>query len=286
MLGAGLFAKEAGVKGLVWVLALVLATTMVLSGCSPAAVVQPKVVCATIKPIAMIVQAIAGDVLEVRVLADDNAVPLQNARELASASAVVFQSGMPIDAWSSKIVPTNVQQVTLPAATAKTSSGSPWLSLQQAVDMAGRVRGALDTAYPVAKDKFDVQYAGFLNECSQADGVLKKMIWGAHTRAFLAEDATWSAAAADFGLRVMIEPGLKGLDLSGAEAGTLVAKWGSGEKTMVVVVNAVGSESTGVEREANGIVVCRLDSTGTMAQGDFVAWLRHQLETLGSALSG
>lgn len=273
-------------KRLRMILALTVAATIALAGCGQRAVVQPTVVCATIKPIALIVQAIAGSALQVRVLANADGTPLQNAHELASESAVVFQTGMLIDAWSGKIVPESVRLVSLSVASDSSTQGSPWLSLQYATDMARAVRDTLETAYPGMKDQFDSRYAAFLSESSQADGQLKKLIWNAHTRAFLAEDATWSPAAGDFGLRIVVRPGLKGLDLAGTEAAVRVKEWGSGDKTMVVVINVDAGENTGIDRQANGIVVCRLDASGATAQGDFVSWLEHQLETLGSAMAG
>jgi len=99
------------VKRLWMTLALTVGLMVALAGCSPPVAVQPAVVCATIKPIALIVQAIAGSTVQVSVLANDGGVPLQNAHDLAAASYVVFESGTSFDAWASNIVPENVRLV-------------------------------------------------------------------------------------------------------------------------------------------------------------------------------
>jgi len=266
------------------ILAVIVAATMLMPACTPRDAVKPAIISVTIRPVALIVQAVAGSAMEVRVLADADGNPVQNAQELASGSAVVFQAGTSIDRWSSGIVPKGVQLVTVCTVSDANAPGDPWLSLQFAGGFARLVRDTLDTMYPGLQDKFDSQYAVFMNQCSQADGQLKKLVWKAQTRTFLAEDATWSRAAGDFGLRVVVQPGLKGMDLATSEAAVQVREWGSAAKTMVVVRNVGAGETTGVDRQNNGIVVCRLDASGSTAQGDFVSWLDHQLELLGSAI--
>jgi ABC-type Zn uptake system ZnuABC Zn-binding protein ZnuA len=276
--------KEAGVKKLRMILALTMAVTMTVSGCGPRSVVRPTIVAGTIKPVALIAQAIAGTALQVQVLAGDDGAPLQNAQELASASAVVFQTGTAIDRWSSEMVQGSVRLVSLSAALDKGTSGGSWLSFRDSADMARLIRDTLDALYPELKEQFDSRYAVFMDQCSQADGRLKRLVWNAGTRAFLAGDTTWSSAAGDFGLRVVVQSGLTGLDLLGADAVLRVAEWGSGEKTQVVVVNVTPGGSTGVSRQSNGIVVCSLDALGTTAKGAFVPWLEDQLTLLGSAI--
>jgi len=266
------------------ILALTMVVTMAVSGCGPRTVLRPTIISGTIKPVALIAQAIAGSALQVHVLAGGDGVPLQNARELVSTSAVVFHTGSTIDAWSSEIEQGSVRFVSLSAALDKGTPGSPWLSFRDSADMARLMRDTLDTLYPELKEQFDSRYAVFMDECSQADGRLKRLIWSAGTRAFLAEDTTWSGAAADFGLRILVQPGLKGVDLSGAEAASRVADWGSREKTEVVVVNVTPGGSTGISRQSNGIVVCSLDALGATAEGAFVPWLEGQLTLLGSAI--
>ena len=271
-------------KKLRMILALTMAVTMTVSGCGPRSVVRPTIVAGTIKPVALIAQAIAGSALQVQVLAGDDGAPLQNAQELASASAVVFQTGTAIDRWSSEMVQGSVRLVSLSAALDKGTSGGSWLSFRDSADMARLIRDTLDALYPESKEQFDSRYAVFMDQCSQADGRLKRLVWSAGTRAFLAGDTTWSSAAGDFGLRVVVQPGLTGLDLLGADAVLRVAEWGSGEKTQVVVVNVTPGGSTGVSRQSNGIVVCSLDALGTTAEGAFVPWLEDQLTLLGSAI--
>ena len=271
-------------KKLRMILALTMAVTMTVSGCGPRSVVRPTIVAGTIKPVALIAQAIAGSALQVQVLAGDDGAPLQNAQELASASAVVFQTGTSIDRWSSEMAQGSVRLVSLSAALDNGTSGGSWLSFRDSADMARLIRDTLDALYPELKEQFDSRYAVFMDQCSQADGRLKRLVWSAGTRAFLAGDTTWSSAAGDFGLRVVVQPGLTGLDLLGADAVLRVAEWGSGEKTQVVVVNVTPGGSTGVSRQSNGIVVCSLDALGTTAEGAFVPWLEDQLTLLGSAI--
>jgi ABC-type Zn uptake system ZnuABC Zn-binding protein ZnuA len=276
--------KEAEVKKLRMILAVTMAVTMTVSGCGPRSVVRPTIIAGTIRPVALIAQAIAGTALEVQVLAGEDGAPLQNAQELASASAVVFQTGAAIDAWSSDMVRESVRLVSLSAALDKGTSVGSWLSFRDSADMARLIRDTLDALYPELKEQFDSRYAVFMDQCSQADGRLKRLVWSAGTRAFLAGDTTWSRAAGDFGLRVVVQPGLKGLDLLGADAASRVVEWGSAEKTQVVVVNVTAGGSTGVSRQSNGIVVCSLDALGTTAEGAFVPWLEDQLTLLGSAI--
>jgi ABC-type Zn uptake system ZnuABC Zn-binding protein ZnuA len=272
------------VKKLRMILAFIMVLTMAVSGCGPRNVVRPTMISGTIKPVALIAQAIVGSALQVQVLAGGDGVPLQNARKLVSTSAVVFQTGTSIDAWSSDMEQGSVPFVSLSAALDKGTPEGSWLSFQDSADMARLMRDTLDALYPELKEQFDARYAAFMDQCSQADGRLKRLVWSAGTRAFLAEDTTWSSVAGDFGLRVVVQPGLKGLDLSGAEAASRVADWGSGEKTWVVVVNVAPGGSTGVVRQSNGIVVCSLDALGATAEGAFVPWLEHQLTLLGSAI--
>jgi ABC-type Zn uptake system ZnuABC Zn-binding protein ZnuA len=276
--------KEVGVKKLRMILAFTMVVTMAVSGCGPRNVVVPTIISGTIKPVALIAQAIVGTALQVQVLVGDDGVPLQNARELVSKSAIVFQTGASIDTWSSEMEQGSVRFVSLSAALDKGMPEGSWLSFRDATDMARLMRDTLDALYPELKEQFDSRYAVFMDQCSQADGRLKRLVWSAGTRAFLAEDTTWSSAAGDFGLRVVVQPGLKGLDLLGAEATSRVADWGSEEKTRVVVVNVAPGGSTGVSRQSNGIVACSLDALGATAEGAFVPWLEHQLTLLGSAI--
>jgi len=266
------------------ILACTMVVTMAVSGCGPRNVVVSTIISGTIKPVALIAQAIAGTALQVQVLAGNDGAPLQNARELVSMSAVVFQTGTSIDTWFSEMEQGSVRFVNLSAALDKSTPEGSWLSFRDSADMARLMRETLDALYPELKEGFDSRYAVFMDQCSQADGRLKRLVWSAGTRAFLAEDTTWSSAAGDFGLRVVVQPGLKGLDLSGAQAASRVAEWGSGEKTQVVVVNVSPGGSTGVSRQSNGIIACRLDAVGATAEGTFVPWLEQQLTLLGSAI--
>ncbi len=266
------------------ILALTMVVTMALSGCGPRKALPPTIVSGTVKPVALIAQAIAGTALQVHVLAGDDGAPLQNAQELASASAVVFQTGTSIDTWSSKMQQGSTRFVSLSASLDKGTLGSPWLSFRDATDMALIMRDTLDALYPDLKEQFDSRYAVFMDECSQADGRLKRLVWSAGTRTFLAEDTTWSGAAADFGLQNLVQPGLKGLDLSGTEAASSVADWGSVGNTRVVVVNIATGGTVGVIRHENGIVACSLDALGATAESGFVPWLEGELTLLGSAI--
>ena len=266
------------------ILAFTIVLTMLMSGCGPRTVVQPTIISGTIKPVAMIAQAIAGTALQVQVLAGDNGASLQNVKELVSKSAVVFQTGASVDAWSNEMEQGSVRFVSLSAALDKGTPGCSWLSFRDVADMARLMRDTLDVMYPELKEQFDSRYAAFVDQCSQADGRLKRLVWSAGTRAFLAGDTTWSSAARDYGLQVVVQPDLKGLDLSGAEAASRVAGWGSGAMTKVVVVNVAPGGSTGVSRQLNGIVACSLDALGATAKGVFVPWLEGQLTLLGSAI--
>lgn len=266
------------------ILALTMIVIVAVSGCGPRKMALPMIISGTIKPVALIVQAIAGTSLHVQVLAGNDGSPLQNAQELVSTSAVVFRTGAPVDTWSSAMEQGSVRFVSLSGALDKGTSEGSWLSFRDSADMARMIRDTLAATYPDLKEQFDSGYAVFMDQCSQADGRLKRLVWSAGTRAFLAEDTTWSSAARDFGLRVVVQPALKGLDLSGAEAASIVADWGSEQKTRVVVVNVAPGGATGVSRQDNGIVACTLDALGATAEGAFVPWLEDQLTLLGSAI--
>src|SRR5450756_1924933 len=266
------------------ILALTMIVTMTVSGCGPRNVVVPTIISGTIKPVALIAQAIAGTALQVQVLAGDDGTPLQNARELVSKSAVVFQTGASIDTWSSGMEQGSVRFVSLSAALDKGMPGGSWLSFRNAADMARLMRDTLDALYPALKEQFDSRYAVFMDQCSQADGRLKRLVWSAGTRAFLAEDTMWSSVAGDFGLRIVVQPGLKGLDLSGADAASLVADWGTGEKTQVVVLNVAPEGSGRVGRQATIIGDCSRYALAGRAKGRFVPWLEGQLTLLGLAI--
>ena len=265
-------------------LALAIVVFVTLSGCGPRGAVPPKAISATIRPVVLIAEAIAGTALQVQTLAGDDGAPLLSARELAATSAAVFVTGTPIDSWATDMELADIHVVRLSDALDKNAPDGPWLSFRDSADMARLIRDTLDALYPGLKDQFDSRYATFMDQCSQADGRLKQLVWDAGTRAFLAEDTTWSSAARDFGLRVVVQPGLKGLDLSGADVASRVADWGAGEKTGVVVVNVAPGGSVGVNHQANGIIVCSLDALGATAEGAFVPWLESQLTLLGSAI--
>ena len=209
-----------------WMILVALIVTVAASGCGSRNVAPPMTISGTIKPVALIAQAIAGTSLQVQVLAGDDGSPLQNAQELVSRSAVVFRTGTPVDTWSTAMEEGGVSVVSLSGASDKGVSDGSWLSFRDSADMARLIRDTLAATYPDLKEQFDSAYARFMDQCSQADGRLKRLVWSAGTRGFLAEDMTWSSAARDFGLRVVVQPALKGLDLSGAEAASRVADWG------------------------------------------------------------
>lgn len=267
-----------------WMILVALTVTVAASGCGSPNVAPPMTISGTIKPVALIAQAIAGTSLQVQVLAGDDGSPLQNAQELVSRSAVVFRTGTPVDTWSTAMKEGGVSVVSLSGASDKGVSDGSWLSFRDSADMARLIRDTLAATYPDLKEQFDSAYARFMDQCSQADGRLKRLVWSAGTRGFLADDTTWSSAARDFGLRVVVQPALKGLDLSGAEAASRVADWGSEQKTRVVVVDVAPGGTTGLSRQENGIVACTLDALGVTAKGAFVPWLEEQLTLLGSAI--
>jgi len=117
---------------------------MAVSGCGPRNMVQPTIISGTIKPVALIAQAIAGSALQVQVLAGDDGAPLQNARELVSTSAVVFQTGTSIDTWFSEMEQGRVRFVSLSAALDKGTPDGSWLSFRDSADMARLMRDTLD----------------------------------------------------------------------------------------------------------------------------------------------
>ncbi len=71
-----------------WMILVALIVTVAASGCGSRNVAPPMTISGTIRPVALIAQAIAGTSLQVQVLAGDDGSPLQNAQELVSRSAV------------------------------------------------------------------------------------------------------------------------------------------------------------------------------------------------------
>ncbi|MHB8070788.1 MAG: metal ABC transporter solute-binding protein, Zn/Mn family [Candidatus Cryosericum sp.] len=238
----------------------------------------------TIKPVAMIAQAIVGSSLTIEILGSDTGAARENASELASRSALIFQTGTAVDTWASSLGTAAVSHVKLSAALGSGAPDGAWLSFGDSADMAGLMRDTLDALYPEYKNEFDSRYATLVDQCSRADGRLKQLVWKGSTRAFVAADTIWSAAAGDFGLRIVVQSGLKNLDLLGADAASTIMAWGSGEKTHIAVLNIVPGDATSVDRLPNGLVICRLDPLGTSANEGFVPWLEGQLTLLGSGL--
>src|SRR5664280_1071522 len=151
------------------ILALTMIVTMTVSGCGPRNVVVPTIISGTIKPVAMIAQAIAGTALQVQVLAGDNGTSLQNVKELVSRSAVVFQTGASVDAWSNGMKQGSVRFISLSVALDKGTPGCSWLSFRDAADMARLMRDTLDVMYPDQKHHFATRYEPHKNQCSKAN---------------------------------------------------------------------------------------------------------------------
>ncbi len=266
------------------ILITVLTLMLVLTGCASRPVQTSRTIAVTIRPLALIAQAIAGPELTIETLADDAGSPLENAAVLASGSAVVFRTGTAIDTWSSQDVTGNGRLIELSSALDRSTADGAWLSFRDSVDMARLMRDTLDTLYPESRQTFDSNYATLVNQCSQADGRLKQLIWKASTRAFIAADTVWSGAARDFGLRIIVQSALKNMDLAAPGATSKIMAWGSGEKTGVVVMNTSQGTSSGIDRRQNGLTICRLDPLGANAGDTFVPWLESRLTLLGSAL--
>ena len=153
-----------------------------------------------------------------------------------------------------------------------------------AVAMSRLIRDTLDATYPSYKERFDARYASLVNECSQADGRLKQLIWKASNRAFVAADTMWSDAARDYGLRIIVRSALKTLDLGSTDAAATITAWGAAEATRVAILGLPSGGSPGIDQRIKGAVVCYLDAMGKTASGSFVSWLEGQLTLLGSAL--
>lgn len=264
---------------------VILMLVLTLTGCAPRAAETPKVVAATIKPLALIAQAVAGSELTIEVLGSDAGTARSDAADLASRSAVVLQTGTSIDSWADDLGPGTAHHVKLSDALGSGTAGGAWLSLGDSVDMARLIRDTLDALFPELKEGFDSRYATLVTQCSQADGRLKQLVWKGSTRAFVAADTTWAVAASDYGLRVVVQKPLASLDLASADAASMITTWGAAEKTHVVVVNVAPGTGTSVGRPPNGLVICYLDPLGAGAGSDFVPWLEGQLTLLASALA-
>lgn len=266
-------------------IAVTLTLVLALTGCGPRAAETPKVIAVTIKPLALIAQAVAGSALTIEILGDDAGTPRDEASDLASRSAVIFQTGSAIDQWAKDLSPTSMRRVDLSTALGSGTANGAWLSLGDSADMARLMRDTLDALFPESKEGFDARYATLVGQCSQADGRLKQLVWKGSTRAFVAADTTWAVAASDYGLRIVVQSSLKNLDLTSSEVASTIMAWGAAEKTHVVVMNVASGVGTNVDRPSNGLVVCHLDPLATSASGAFVPWLEGQLTLLGLALA-
>lgn len=266
-------------------IAVTLTLLLALTGCGPRAAETPKVIAVTIKPLALIAQAVAGSALTIEILGDDAGAARSDASDLASRSAAIFQTGAAIDKWANDLGSADMLRVELSTALGAGTANGAWLSLGDSADMARLVRDTLDALFPEFKEGFDSRYAELVGQCSQADGRLKQLVWKGSTRAFVAADATWAVAASDYGLRIVVQSSLKNLDLTSSEAASTIRAWGAAERTRVVVMNVASGISTNVDLPVNGLVVCHLDPLATSAGGAFVPWLEGQLTLLGSALA-
>ncbi len=119
--------------------------------------------------------------------------------------------------------------VSLSGASDKGVSDGSWLSFRDSADMARLIRDTLAATYPDLREQFDSAYARFMDQCSQADGRLKRLVWSAGTRGFLAEDMTWSSAARTSGCGSLFSQP-EGPRSIGAEAASRVADWGSEQR--------------------------------------------------------
>ncbi len=249
------------------------------AGCGSKKLPSSQVVCVTTHALQLLVSDLAGPAVEVRVLSDSSGKPVQNAASLAKGCAVLFGMGFAEDAWGTTIAAGQGQTVMLAAALPKKSAQESWLSFRDCTAVAQLIRDTLVGIYPDDKSDLDTRYAAFLDQCSQADGRLKQHFWKTTQRTFVAADTTWSDAARDYGLTIIIKPAVATLDLSSANAASTVVAWG----THTVVLDSRGSEAS-VSRGASDLQICRLDTLGTTTQAGFVPWLERQLTTLSSGL--
>lgn len=266
------------------VVAILLIMMLLLIGCAPRASETPTVIAVTIRPLALIAQTIAGPELTVVTLGDETGSVKPGARNLAADSAVVFRTGTAIDEWSENIAGKTVSLIDLSSVLEPGMTDGAWLSFGGAVAMSRLIRDTLDATYPSYKERFDARYASLVNECSQADGRLKQLIWKASNRAFVAADTMWSDAARDYGLRIIVRSALKTLDLGSTDAAATITAWGAAEATRVAILGLPSGVSPGIDQRIKGAVVCYLDAMGKTASGSFVSWLEGQLTLLGSAL--
>lgn len=266
------------------VVAVLLIVTFLLIGCGHRASETPTVIAVTIRPLALIAQAIAGPELTIVTLGDEMGNMKQDARNLAADSAVVFRTGVGVDAWSENITGKTVPLIDLSSVLEPGMTDGAWLSFGRAVAMSRLIRDTLDMTYPSYKERFDARYASLVEECSRADGRLKQLIWKASNRAFVAADTTWSDAARDYGLRIVVQSALKTLDLGSTDAAATITAWGAAEATHVAILDLSPEGSLGIDQRIKGAVVCYLDAMGKTASDSFVSWLEGQLTLLGSAL--
>lgn len=270
-------------RGVLAVISVVVLVAM--SGCNGPEVSRPDIISCSIRPVALMAQAIAGNSLEVQVLSGSNGAPLSNARELVLRGAVTFEAGMPADVWCAGLPCGNALLVDLSTVLEDKPANGSWLSFRDAAAMARHMRDTLSATYPELKGTFDSGYTALVDECSKADSRLKQLVWKARSRAFLAADDVWSGAAHDYGLSLIIRPELKDLDLTTEASGGMIAQWGATQGTRVVVVDVRRGESAAVQHLANGVVLCTLDPFAGSGEGSFVEWLEAEHTLLSSALT-
>ena len=100
----------------------------------------------------------------------------------------------------------------------------------------------------------------------------------------MAAYTTWSDAARDYGLRIVVQSALKTLDLGSTDTAATITAWGAAEATHVAILDISPEGRLGIDQRIKGAVVCYLDAMGKTASDSFVSWLEGQLTLLGSAL--
>jgi ABC-type Zn uptake system ZnuABC Zn-binding protein ZnuA len=269
------------------VLALGIALMVVASGCAPP-VAASRTLCATLRPLELLIRAIAGPSFEVRLIGQVTAAgssePRSDAAMLLEGSAMLFTSGTAMDSWASGALTSGVRATQLSTAIEDSSAEGSWLSFRNAADMAGLVRDTLGQLYPADRDDFNDRYAAFVSQCSGIDGTLKSSFWRADARAFLAADMLWGEAAKDYGLRIAVEPSLGQRLLSVPEEAEYVRARGIQEGTATVVLAAQGGSLPGIQELTVGLTVCTLEPLGSAADRDYVTWLERQLTLLHQSL--
>ncbi|MDD4995704.1 MAG: metal ABC transporter substrate-binding protein [Patescibacteria group bacterium] len=194
----------------------VAACLSLFSNSIPAVSGKPRVA-ATIFPIYDIAKNIAGDKMDVLLIAPPGASPHtfeitpERIRDL-QGSKLIFAIGHGLDTWASQtaqalpnseviIVDKGIELI----ADEEESGANPhyWLSLKNARIISLNILNALKSADPINGEYYDQNTASFLSELDAADREIKKLLGNLTDKNIITMHDAWPYFAKDYGINII-----------------------------------------------------------------------------------